>query len=144
MSKVISGNFGGKTAYVVESEVEERELTAEELAFAKILSLDALWLRENFDALETLRCACEKGDQATDYIFSLGNFHKKNKSLDLRQDSLKNRSLKELSELLAESHELQWNVQPHYFGALILEMNERLAYLKEVLPEHRIPSFREE
>lgn len=144
MGEVIKAAFGRKVGSLDGRGGEAIELSPEELAFAEILRADALWLHEDSEALKLLRNACEQGDAATDHIFGLGNFRKKNESLDLRQDSLKNCALEELSRLLAESHEMKWNMQPHYFGALILEIGERLVYMREVFPHLQIPSFREE
>lgn len=87
--------------------------------------------------------ACNCGDKITDYVFDMAGFVKKDESIDLRQGALRDTSLEDLSKALRDSNQLQWSKQPHYFGAVIVEMVERFGAIGFFRPDIPLPSFRE-
>jgi hypothetical protein len=148
MGKVVPVTFWGRvpsTGLLPKADIPQADmgdLLGEDEQLAKMLFGDAVYLRASTENVGYLRQACKRGDEATEYIFSIAGFQKKDEHVDLRQSSLKGQSLEVLCGYLVDSHQLQWNKQPHYFGAIILEINGRLSVIQEACPDMELPGFK--
>lgn len=113
-----------------------------EQAFAKKTVPDVVYLTRHEGNLNRLREACDLGDIATDFIFGLAGFQKKDESVELRQAAIAQQSLEELTDFLLSTDERMWREKPHYIGAVILEMHERIRAVGMCCPELDMPSFK--
>ena len=147
MATIYRPTFGKREEPVVVEKTSDSKSQAIDPGFdertnqmIRILMADVEYLRDNDANTERVWNACKRGDEITNYIFAMERFHKKDESVELRQNTLATISLCVLAGYLLDSHEHQWNTQPHYFGAIILEMNMRLNTIREAV-EFEVPHF---
>lgn len=118
MGTVVQGNFGGVQT---QSPQDERVLTEEEL-----LAVDLSFYQSGERSRSLVSDAIARGNELTAYVFDImEGFELKDESLRLRLGLLKRTRLETLCSLLLQSGEAQWRTQPHYFGAIFVELDGR-------------------
>lgn len=145
MGDIVRPSFGNRSPVATEkpdrdAPVVELSEGVADVATLKLLADDTFYVREN---KERVTEGCQRGDEITDFIFSMANFRKKDESVELRQGQFALTSLEDLCGYLLDTNQFQWRSKPHYFGAIILEMNKRLEVARKVLGDEKVPKFRE-
>ena len=140
MGELIMGRFSGRAVVQKPADENDSEHTAMNKR-VQILGNDVLYIRQVQGSIEAVRLACRVGDEAARYLFGIADSQKKDDYVDLRKGGMQERSLEELCDYLGHSHKGLWQAQPHYFGALILEINERLKILEKACEDIELPRF---
>lgn len=117
MGEVVKGRFGPKPKNV-SAEPQQEQLT--ELQF---LTEEVRFIMQE---KEKIKAAFTRADEITNYIFSLRGFFKKDENVDLRQAALRDTPISSLVAHLLESNQGNWSTQPHFYGAVLLELDGRV------------------
>lgn len=144
MGTVVKFGRRDTTPKPAEAEKVPQTLTQEEQnkARAEFLVQDVLYYRTAEGKKRIGQCL-EKTDEITNYIFSMAGFYKKDESVELRQNALKTTSLEQLCDHVLGSTSNDWNTKPHFFGACILEIHERLEIIGELYANSPPPAAKE-
>ena len=114
----------------------------EEVRLAKRTLADIQFLQADAKNMQFLRDAYSVGDKATNYIFNLRGFEKKDEHIELRRQGFAEYPLEQLCTILMGASRHQWSQYPHTFGAAILEIEMRVAYVRMCIPEMELPDFK--
>ncbi len=125
MGEVIKANFGGDRKEKPEEPVGQPEQPI--AAFSKETVLenfeDTRYVIENFDRIGI---AGGRIAEITDFIFDkLIGYTRDDESIKLRREGLREASMESLVGYLVDSNESDWKVHPSFYGAVILEYDER-------------------
>ena len=129
MGNVVKGNFGRKSEGNVGQEITDRVQPDFQ---SKIFREDFLYFLANIDRLTQ---AFRRGEEITDYVFSLSDFVTHDECLHLRKAALADMSLEDLCAHLLDSSNFQWSKQPHFYGAVLLVLNERCEPIRTFISE---------
>jgi hypothetical protein len=109
-----------ETAQTIEQKTQAR---------AELVMKDLLYRREN---KERVKQAWSRADEATNFIFDVVKYRKNDESVSLRQGAIGSMSLEQICDEFLNSTNKEWAQKPPYWGALHLEMHERLMTILEV------------
>lgn len=97
----------------------------------RILALDVLFVKTNAGSSEIIKQAIATGNEMTSYVLDdLRGFQVKEESVRLRLGMLSKTPLEVLCTYLINSDKLQWRQQPHYYGAIFVELDSRVQAIK--------------
>ena len=106
------------------------QFTPEQL---RAMTVDLLYIGQNKDHVSAMR---DKLEQITDHIFSLRDFAPNKANIRLRREGLNAHTLQEICELVdTANNPLQWQTDPSYYGALMLEYDRRVKRAISLLPK---------
>jgi len=134
MGEVVRPDFGNRVALHATLPKESVDGLANMPDVDRIFALDYVFM-ENPRNRKRVAEAEQLSEDITEYIFGMADFNKNDRNVDLRRDTLKNTSLECLCDYLFKSDEHQWQVHPSYYGAIILEINERVEGIKAIAIE---------
>ncbi|HEY0964666.1 MAG TPA: hypothetical protein VGE31_02630 [Candidatus Paceibacterota bacterium] len=86
---------------------------------------DAVWFVGSEPNKQRVKLANYRACEITDVIFGVEGFCHQNQNVHSLQEELKTRSIEELAAIILDSGRAEWRLQPHYYGAAILEIADR-------------------